>query len=282
MGRRRRALLAASAVAVAVAVVAGVGALDAATSAGGRTVHVAGAPSPGTVRPAVPGRASTVGATAIALPADCQPPLNAPPYEVGVVLQIGHPAGADQSIPDGTLTAGPVSAPGIAASVCGTTTIAPGTSGCAANGVLTIPADGQFFAPVQATLGLVPGQPIVVPATVVPHVISASLGCGSSAHGLTVTTTLTLDAQTSLFGVTCHIGPAVETLSATLGQVASFSDLRGTLSAPVALPGATVQTTCPAPVATNLDSLASLPGTGQLTLPVKAAIYQPGSPPTGA
>jgi hypothetical protein len=213
------------------------------------------------------------------LPADCQPKADAPPYQLGTLIQVGHPAGLDPSVPDGTLTAGPVGVTGLAASLCGVVTVSPGTGGCAAQGTITIPADGQLFNPLQAVLSVNPAAPDTVPFRVVPLTITASLGCGSSADGVVVDTTADLAGSTGLFGIACQVGPALATLSGTFtSPTGSFSDLRGTLSGTIAIPPAEVTHTCPSEIAANLDDLAGLPRTGEVSLPTEVSIYQPVAP----
>jgi hypothetical protein len=214
------------------------------------------------------------------LPADCQPSVSAPPYELGTVIQIGHPPGGDPTLADGTLTAGPISVAGIAGSLCGIATIVPGTDGCAAQARITIPADGQHFVPLDAVLSVNPAEPATVPFAVIPLTITASLGCGSSASGLAVSSATALEGDTGLFGIGCVIGPSQATLTGNFNSPdQSFSDFTGTLAGPIGLAPAAVAHACPSEIASNLNSLAGLPRTGQLTLPTKVALYLPGTAP---
>jgi hypothetical protein len=220
---------------------------------------------------------------ALTLPADCKPSGAGPPvvpYQLGTVLQIGHPPGTDPTVADGSLSGGAVSVSGIAASLCGVVTVVAGPSkSCPVTASITVPADGQSFVPLTAILSLVAGQPLAVPFRVVPRAITAALGCGPSLTGLVVNFATTIEGSTGLFGVACLVPGAAHLSTVLTSPSGSFSDFRGTATGSITLPGASVSPTCPQSVVTNLDTLAGLPLAAQVTLPAKAALYLPGSPP---
>lgn len=241
---------------------------------------VASAPAPTAARHApVSLRLALAGAVRpAAVPADCSPVPSGPPFQFEALI----------TVTNGTLVAGPVSVSGIDATACAVVQLVSGTGGCPATGTVTAPADGQQFSPLTAVLGLVPGQPVQVPAQIVPHPISGSFGCASSVNGLVISVNASVEAETAgpkapqgLFGVICHLGPQAVTLQGVLGSPAtpatSFDNIPGTISGTIPLPQATVSPTCPQGVATNLDQLAGLPATAQINLPFVAALVQAGT-----
>jgi hypothetical protein len=189
------------------------------------------------------------------------------------------------TVTNGTITTPTVSVDDVDAKICGIVQVQPGTGGCAADTTITVPADGQAFAPLKATVAVVPGQPISVPFTVVPHPLTASLGCGSSADGLVFSVSATVSGSTGLFGVACTIGPIALSIQGAAGQpgfnppTTSLSDVTGRFTADFGIPAVSPDATCPSSVAANLDPIAQLPTTpdaAHLVLPIVTSIYQPG------
>lgn len=202
------------------------------------------------------------------LPPDCLPKYVGPPYQLGLVAQISA----------GYLRAGPVSAEGISAKVCGVVTVVAGSPPCAAAARLVIPADGQRFAPLTARISLIPGMLPQVPVTVVPSPLSATLGCGSSQQGLSASTTADIDGFTGLFGLRCSIALRISLAGTVTGPIDSGTDLIGDFTGQFAIPAVAASPTCPAGVASNLNSIVGLPlppGSATIALPFKASLYLP-------
>jgi hypothetical protein len=217
------------------------------------------------------------------LPGDCQPKtwtelqkLHLPThYELGFVAEVGPQPGHPSD-----LVVGPVRVDNITAKACGVATVINGSGGCAINAAVNVPADGQLFRPIKATITEIPGLTPQVPFSPQAKSLTSGLGCGSSVNGLQVSAQATVGGSANIFGLSCGVTLTIPLKATITGPIDAGLDLHGVFvaSKPFLIPAVTASPTCPAGVAVTASKSFGLPltaGTNSLSLPFSAAIYLP-------
>lgn len=232
-------------------------------------------PTAPTVKPSGASSARTeaskrITLTASELPDDCVPNPAGPPtatYQLGLV----------GSATNGVLNTGSATISNVAAKFCGIVTLVTGTPPCGTTGSVHSPTDGQKYGPLSVLLTLVPGMTPTIGFVANPGTITGGFSCASSQNGLAVDLNANVSGSTTpLFGVSCTINVSIPLTGAVTGPLAATTATltSNDLSVPMVQPS----TTCPAPVAANVDKIAGLPlspGHASATLPVTASLYQP-------
>ncbi|HMK62179.1 MAG TPA: hypothetical protein VK386_01055 [Acidimicrobiales bacterium] len=228
-----------------------------------------------TATPATPKVLAAAGSNN--LPSDCVPNSAGPPtapYQLGLV----------GTVQGGTLSTGTAKVADISANFCGVVTVVnSGSTFCPVTGQLATPPDGQVYGSLSVELTLVPGMTPTIGFSPTPAAISGTFSCTTgSRNGLLVTLDATVSGTTSsVFGVQCAIGPF--TIPLTGAITGPFSDLTGMLtSSNFTVPTIAASPTCPAEIASSVDTIAGLPlapGQASVTLPVTASLYQPAGQP---
>jgi hypothetical protein len=231
---------------------------------------------------------------AATLPGDCIPQnLPGKVGELGVVGVFGatpakdasgNPSGQLAAKP-GSLTAGPVSVPGINGELCGTVAVAPSTDPiCPASGQVTIPKDGQRFSPtIKAGIAVIPGIFPQLPFTPQTQQIVGNLVCnhGSSSSGLQAQVNAIVGGGASLFGVDCVVTVHLSLVGSATGPLLGIPGwyLGGTFTSDdFSIPAVGPTPSCPPGVASNLNSIVGLPlapGRAILNLPFALEVYAP-------
>jgi hypothetical protein len=242
--------------------------------------HSTRSPAPAAARGAAPASARLLASGgSSSLPADCTPNPTGPPshpYQLGFVASV-----------TGSLATGPVAVSGIKAKACGIATVGPSNT-CGVTADVNVPQDGQLFAPVKATITVIPGLSPQIPFSPKAQSLTSGLGCESSANGINVTAVAKVGGAAGLFGLTCGVTltlPLKATIlgpleSSGLGLYGTFSG-NGTFVLPAITPSYTAAQYCPAGAAAIADKSFGLPLTApgsSLSLPFHAGVYIPPAP----
>jgi hypothetical protein len=196
---------------------------------------------------------------------------------LGFVAEVGPQPGQPSD-----LVVGPVRVDNISATICGVATVEPPPKGspCAVNAAVNVPADGQKFAAIKATITEIPGLTPQVPFAPAAKGLTSGLGCGSSVNGLQVSATASVGGAAQVFGLSCGVNLSIPLQATITGPIDAGLDLHGVFRASRSflIPPVSPSAGCPGGVATTASKAFGLPltaGINSLNLPFRAAIYLP-------